>query len=153
MPRPKVTEESRRRVAKACLRCQEAKHKCDGLTPCAQCSKRGRVSECKYSPLERSYGRRRRRRNVQRQDSRENRGSTTSRSTDNEESPRHQSPVSKTRQPREAQRTMRVRELNIPRKSRTLYDTSGRIGTYNDDRLPSRPAELVTQPGISGQFI
>jgi hypothetical protein len=62
MPRPKVTEDCRRRVAKACLRCQKSKYKCDGQTPCAQCIKRNRSLACAYSSIERSYGQHRRRR-------------------------------------------------------------------------------------------
>jgi hypothetical protein len=62
MPRPKISEQNRQRIAKACLYCQSSKVKCDGLRPCGQCIKRQRSSECDYSSHLRSYGRQRRRR-------------------------------------------------------------------------------------------
>src|SRR5688572_22969515 len=62
MPRPKVTEQVRRRVAKACITCQATKQKCDGRAPCAPCARRGQTAACSYSSHERAYGARRRRR-------------------------------------------------------------------------------------------
>ncbi|CEJ59550.1 hypothetical protein PMG11_08170 [Penicillium brasilianum] len=59
MPRPKVSKQTRQRIAKACIHCQSGKQKCDGLHPCAQCIKRERSSECEYSSHVRSYGRQR----------------------------------------------------------------------------------------------
>jgi hypothetical protein len=59
MPRPKVSKQTRQRIAKACIHCQSGKQKCDGLRPCGQCIKRERSSECEYSSHVRSYGRQR----------------------------------------------------------------------------------------------
>ena len=60
MPRSKVSEDDRRRVAKACLSCRRTKQKCDGLAPCAACVGRGQDTSCAYSRHPRSYGARRR---------------------------------------------------------------------------------------------
>ncbi|KAL2869596.1 transcription factor domain-containing protein [Aspergillus lucknowensis] len=61
MPRAKVSEESRRRIAKACLHCQSSKQKCDGKSPCSACVRRHCPASCAYSDHVRSYGHRRRR--------------------------------------------------------------------------------------------
>ena len=49
MPRPKVSEEHRRRCAQACDNCKRRKEKCDGLIPCNLCRRRGREPECHYT--------------------------------------------------------------------------------------------------------
>jgi hypothetical protein len=49
MPRPKVSDENRRRVAHACDNCKRRKEKCDGANPCNLCRRRGREPECHYS--------------------------------------------------------------------------------------------------------
>ncbi|KAL3442340.1 fungal-specific transcription factor domain-containing protein [Aspergillus insuetus] len=61
MPRPKVQESNRRRTAKACLRCQSSKLKCDGKSPCTACARRQQAESCAYSDHVRSYGHRRQR--------------------------------------------------------------------------------------------
>ncbi|KAL2793709.1 fungal-specific transcription factor domain-containing protein [Aspergillus keveii] len=61
MPRPKVQESNRRRIAKACLHCQSSKLKCDGKSPCTACARRQQPESCAYSDHVRSYGHRRRR--------------------------------------------------------------------------------------------
>ncbi|KAL3496327.1 fungal-specific transcription factor domain-containing protein [Aspergillus germanicus] len=61
MPRPKVQESNRRRIAKACLHCQSSKLKCDGKSPCNSCARRQQPESCAYSDHVRSYGHRRRR--------------------------------------------------------------------------------------------
>ncbi|KAL3456972.1 fungal-specific transcription factor domain-containing protein [Aspergillus heterothallicus] len=65
MPRPKVSDKDRRRIAKACLHCQSTKQKCDGNTPCSACVRHRRSESCAYSDHVRSYGHRRRRRRPQ----------------------------------------------------------------------------------------
>ncbi|KAB8231336.1 uncharacterized protein BDW43DRAFT_282791 [Aspergillus alliaceus] len=64
MPRPKVDERFRKRIAKACTYCQKSKQKCDGLKPCALCVRRDQSASCAYSPHVRSYGRNRSRQNA-----------------------------------------------------------------------------------------
>lgn len=49
MPRPKVADENRRRVARACDNCKRRKEKCDGTSPCNLCRRRARETECQYS--------------------------------------------------------------------------------------------------------
>ena len=49
MPRPKVSDEHRRRCAQACDNCKRRKEKCDGLKPCNLCRRRGREPECYYT--------------------------------------------------------------------------------------------------------
>ena len=50
MPRPKVSDEHRRRVAQACDNCKRRKEKCDGAHPaCNLCRRRGREPECRYT--------------------------------------------------------------------------------------------------------
>ncbi|KIA75443.1 hypothetical protein HK57_00087 [Aspergillus ustus] len=61
MPRPKVPESARRRIAKACVQCQSTKQKCDGKSPCSSCLRRRQAESCAYSDHVRSYGHRRRR--------------------------------------------------------------------------------------------
>ncbi|KAL1865802.1 hypothetical protein VTK73DRAFT_5049 [Phialemonium thermophilum] len=136
MPRPKVTDELRRRVAKACLRCQESKSKCDGLVPCAPCTKRGRQAECDYSLAERSYGRHRRRRDARRQQPSDEQGGracapAVPKSSDNSEpwpSPsQHRRPLMSD-SPRSTSSLQTTRERSRPRTPpRMLYDTRGRI--------------------------
>ncbi|KAL2844532.1 fungal-specific transcription factor domain-containing protein [Aspergillus pseudoustus] len=62
MPRPKVAESARKRIAKACLGCQTTKQKCDGKSPCSSCLRRRQAESCAYSDHVRSYGHRRQRR-------------------------------------------------------------------------------------------
>lgn len=50
MPRPKVRAEDRRRAVIACVPCQNSKKRCDGQTPCANCSRRDYVPYCIYDP-------------------------------------------------------------------------------------------------------
>ncbi|KAF2796944.1 hypothetical protein K505DRAFT_192414, partial [Melanomma pulvis-pyrius CBS 109.77] len=49
MPRPKVADGARQRVANACQPCKTNKQKCDGKTPCFLCTRRGRATRCIYS--------------------------------------------------------------------------------------------------------
>ena len=122
MPRPRVTEESRRRVAKACTACQEGKHKCDGHSPCAKCTARNRASECLYSNIERSYGaRRRRRRSTPRSHGQLSSPVTTPSQGALSESGKRQgldNAQVNDQQPA-------AREAN---RQKTLYDTRGRVG-------------------------
>ncbi|KAH8805406.1 hypothetical protein F5884DRAFT_678776 [Xylogone sp. PMI_703] len=119
MPRPKVTDEDRRRILKACIFCQTTKQKCDGLTPCAQCRRRGRSITCAYSAHERSYGRRRRRR----------------KDTDTLESAVPLAHISsKKPEPdplrpdnRDEQLGCTVTKVAIPRLPHHIYDTKGRV--------------------------
>ncbi|EXJ92148.1 hypothetical protein A1O3_00698 [Capronia epimyces CBS 606.96] len=49
MPRPRVKDEDRKRVARACDTCKRRKEKCDGQHPCLLCKRRGRDLECVFS--------------------------------------------------------------------------------------------------------
>jgi hypothetical protein len=49
MPRPRVKDEDRRRVSRACDNCKRRKEKCDGQLPCNLCKRRGCEPECVYS--------------------------------------------------------------------------------------------------------
>ena len=49
MPRPRVKDEDRKRVARACDTCKRRKEKCDGQHPCLLCKRRGREPECVFS--------------------------------------------------------------------------------------------------------
>ena len=49
MPRPRVRDEDRKRVARACDTCKRRKEKCDGSHPCGLCRKRGREPECTFT--------------------------------------------------------------------------------------------------------
>ena len=49
MPRPRVRDEDRKRVARACDTCKRRKEKCDGTHPCSLCRKRGREPECTFT--------------------------------------------------------------------------------------------------------
>jgi hypothetical protein len=51
MPRPRVKDEERRRVSRACDNCKRRKEKCDGLNPCNLCKRRGCEPECVYSDV------------------------------------------------------------------------------------------------------
>ena len=65
MPRPKIDENFRRRIAHACRYCKDKKQKCDGKSPCVQCVKHGRPSACEYAPRKDTSSFLRRRRRVQ----------------------------------------------------------------------------------------
>ncbi len=49
MPRPRVKDEDRKRVARACDTCKRRKEKCDGQQPCLLCKRRGREPECIFT--------------------------------------------------------------------------------------------------------
>src|SRR5690349_4754827 len=49
MPRPRVKDEDRRRVRRACDNCKRRKEKCDGKQPCFLCTRRSREPECVFS--------------------------------------------------------------------------------------------------------
>ncbi|RMZ79710.1 hypothetical protein DV738_g3146, partial [Chaetothyriales sp. CBS 135597] len=49
MPRPRVRDEDRKRVAQACDTCKRRKEKCDGQHPCLLCRRRGREAECAFT--------------------------------------------------------------------------------------------------------
>lgn len=49
MPRPRVKDEDRRRVSRACDNCKRRKEKCDGQCPCNLCKRRGCEPECVFS--------------------------------------------------------------------------------------------------------
>lgn len=49
MPRPRVKDENRKRVARACDTCKRRKEKCDGSQPCLLCKRRAKQDECHYS--------------------------------------------------------------------------------------------------------
>jgi hypothetical protein len=49
MPRRKVLPSQRQRVTEACKLCQEAKKRCSGTAPCANCLRRGLGSSCVIS--------------------------------------------------------------------------------------------------------
>jgi Fungal specific transcription factor domain/Fungal Zn(2)-Cys(6) binuclear cluster domain len=51
MPRPRVKDEERRRVSRACDNCKRRKEKCDGLNPCNLCKRRGCEPDCVYSDV------------------------------------------------------------------------------------------------------
>ncbi|OCT52788.1 fungal specific transcription factor domain protein [Cladophialophora carrionii] len=51
MPRPRVKDEDRKRVARACDTCKRRKEKCDGQQPCLLCKRRGREPECVFSDV------------------------------------------------------------------------------------------------------
>lgn len=130
MPRPKVSELSRRRVAKACIYCQASKSKCDGLKPCASCVKRRRTSECAYSTYERSYGLHRRRK-AKPHPVVDCPSSLQQHSMDSPlaENTRHST---KLHQPRPM--PMPSTEILIPKLSGNIYDTRGRVGKSIWDR-------------------
>lgn len=118
MPRPKVSEQYRRRIAKACLYCQTAKLKCDGLLPCVQCVKRNKFTSCAYSSHERSYGSRRRRR----KDVETAKSSTTPTMDPSSSTPSHSS--------HEVDKASTVADITVPKISHNLYDAKGRVCTY-----------------------
>ena len=141
MPRPKVTEELRRRIATACLHCKEIKQKCDGRTPCAPCNRRGLSAACAYSVIPRSYGARRQRRKKRivedepRQTPRtsspnasqpttftEQTDQTLQNVVSNNSSQLHSSPVGI--------------DVAIPKLSRTMYDTKGKV--CKSEECPNR---------------
>ncbi|KAF2012454.1 hypothetical protein BU24DRAFT_411825 [Aaosphaeria arxii CBS 175.79] len=138
MPRPKVTEARRQRVAKACIPCQEGKYKCDATMPCAQCAKRGRSESCEYSSLERSYGRHRRRipkpLSSQQSPTLLSHESTLSAPPSNHsgQSPNLNSNVSKAT----------VLEVNAPAVPQTLYDTRGRVVYLGESAAPAFVRQL-----------
>lgn len=147
MPRSKVTEEARRRVAKACLRCQDTKSKCDGLTPCALCANRGESSQCAYSAIKRSYGHRRLR---QKSEHRENHQKTTT-AESSANKPLHQEQIPVVASSEETRSVSSMREVTIPTMSQTLYDTRGRIGMYASIFRRSRgilPVALIDSLGL-----
>ncbi|RFU34091.1 hypothetical protein B7463_g2243, partial [Scytalidium lignicola] len=116
MPRPKVTEQDRRRILKACIFCQTAKQKCDGLTPCVQCRRRGRAGACAYSSHERSFGRRRRlRKDVE-----------ISESTASPEQASTKGELDGTHNNDDA-RDSTTTKVAIPRLPHHVYDSKGRI--------------------------
>ncbi|KIX92967.1 uncharacterized protein Z520_11240 [Fonsecaea multimorphosa CBS 102226] len=49
MPRPRVRDEDRKRVARACDTCKRRKEKCDGQQPCLLCKRRCREAECIFT--------------------------------------------------------------------------------------------------------
>ncbi|RMD43285.1 hypothetical protein DV735_g1824, partial [Chaetothyriales sp. CBS 134920] len=49
MPRPRVRDEDRKRVAQACDTCKRRKEKCDGQHPCLLCKRRGREADCAFT--------------------------------------------------------------------------------------------------------
>lgn len=51
MPRPRVKDEDRRRVSRACDNCKRRKEKCDGSKPCNLCKRRGCEPECVYTEV------------------------------------------------------------------------------------------------------
>lgn len=51
MPRPRVKDEDRKRVARACDTCKRRKEKCDGNQPCLLCRRRGREPDCVFSDV------------------------------------------------------------------------------------------------------
>jgi hypothetical protein len=119
MPRPKVLEEYRQRTAKACLNCQTAKQKCDGLAPCIQCLKRGRSNSCTYSTRVRFYGRRRK-----------HVGSISQRQVGRPSSDGDLSPESDG----VGEPMNRMTDIAIPKLPHNIYDTRGRV------RMQSRSA-------------
>jgi hypothetical protein len=140
MPRPKVTEEARRRVLKACFRCQNTKSKCDGRMPCGLCNKRGESLRCAYSAAERSYGGQRRRRKAQRQDFPPVSSPSSVTGTPTNVS----SPHGQTRLVTRSQTTGQVsnpRAIPGMKASQVLHDTQGRISTYTP--VASRTADAL----------
>lgn len=51
MPRPRVKDEDRKRVARACDTCKRRKEKCDGQQPCLLCKRRGREPDCVFTEM------------------------------------------------------------------------------------------------------
>lgn len=49
MPRPRVRPEDRQRAPKACEPCKIAKKRCDSVTPCRTCVKKGIAPSCTYA--------------------------------------------------------------------------------------------------------
>ncbi|KAL4896110.1 hypothetical protein BDV59DRAFT_191355 [Aspergillus ambiguus] len=128
MPRPKVDERFRKRISKACLHCQKTKQKCDGLMPCRKCVRRNQTSSCVYSTHERSYGRRRNRRN--RIDSRD-----AQRIEPNTSASPPSYPTEPNGRPTNvygANGTVKEPEVAVPGLSQVLYDNKGRIGYAAD---------------------
>lgn len=122
MPRPRVTEELRQRIAKACLYCQATKQKCDGLTPCSSCSKRGRSTSCAYSSHIRSYGVHRRRRS---KPSEENHSGQSCAELSTTPSPHDRVPSHLQRSDDAPSQSTSI-EVPIPKLSQKVYDTNGR---------------------------
>jgi hypothetical protein len=121
MGRPKVSEQSRRRVNKACLPCKASKYKCDGLKPCASCVKRHSSSTCTYSTHERSYGKHRRR--AKTKHTIHERSSSPNRSTVGSIPIEDAEPSTIPYQP-----STSSAEVLVPKISRSIYDTQGRVG-------------------------
>jgi hypothetical protein len=124
MPRPKVLEDSRRRVAKACLYCQASKSKCDGQKPCAPCVRRSRSSGCAYSAHERSYGVHRRR------------TERTRRVTSAQQLSTGSSADEEIMQPTPLRRSQPMptpsQDIPIPEMTGPMYDNKGRLGESRD---------------------
>lgn len=143
MPRPKVSEELRRRIAKACLHCQATKHKCDGLSPCGPCAKKGRSPTCMYSSHSRSYGAHRRRR-IKHIGHEDTPSFSSSGRPGTAETPSSTADVAipastseggdATPSEPSSSSTPRI-EIAIPKLSQTIYDTKGRSGTYSPTSL------------------
>lgn len=129
MPRPKIDEASRRRITHACRHCKTVKQKCDGLSPCVQCVKRGRPLACEYEPRINPGGlrRRRRRSRVSGEQERESPSSQVSQAAllpivkDSEESQR---PDTRPGSIEDAS------ELVVPRMSQVLYNSKGEPGLF-----------------------
>lgn len=60
MPRPKILPENRVRAYRACDPCKVSKVRCDSGLPCANCTKRNRMSHCAYYAASKSRQPRRR---------------------------------------------------------------------------------------------
>lgn len=138
MPRPKVTEELRRRIAKACLYCQATKQKCDGLTPCSSCSKRGQSTSCAYSSHVRSYGAHRRRRSKPAEDPGQCSVDLSTTSSPHDGIPSH------LQRPHEEPAQFTSVEVPIPKLSHKVYDTNGRVGMSQIRSLSSQATSLFS---------
>jgi hypothetical protein len=124
MPRPRVLEEYRQRIAKACLYCQATKQKCDAQAPCVQCHKRGRSSTCAYPAHERSYGRRPRK-HLEAAREPTSTGHAAFISSHRTRPPENDSME---------QWACRTTAVAVPKLPHNLYDTKGRVCTLS--RLP-----------------
>jgi hypothetical protein len=130
MPRPKIDEKFRRRIAHACRYCKAKKQKCDGKSPCVQCVKHSRPSACEYAPRENTSGLLRRRRWVQVETEDIN---GVSRSE--EVQPTVPLDVRNTGELRQRDIARKSNEefseLVVPRRSQVLYNSKGEASMFN----------------------
>ncbi|RJE25883.1 hypothetical protein PHISCL_01790 [Aspergillus sclerotialis] len=130
MPRPKVDERFRKRIAKACQYCRLTKQKCDGLIPCKNCQRRDRSDSCAYSPEQpnRRHRSRRKRMQIPTGLSQETIGSEVSDAVTNSSQKNEETRSSQSYQ---GNTFSNGQEVSVPGLSHVLYDNQGKVGGYS----------------------